>query len=308
MGILRAVDRFWLAEMPAERLAMVRILVGIYAVIFLAVRTPHLMSYADYASNFFQPVGLATLLDAPLPAWLAKGLVVVTLLLSVTFLTGFRFRITGPLFAAVQLWVLTYSNSFGKILHTDNMLVVHVIALGLAPAADALSLDSRRRGTVPGPSGRYGWAVRLMCLLCIGAYLLAGVAKVRNSGMAFIVGDTLRNYVAFDNVRKIELGSIYSPLGAALLPYGALFSVLAALSVVLELAAPLALVHRRIAAVWAAGIWGFHVGVLALMAIAFPYPLSGVAFAPLFRVDRLLRWKPVHRLHVRLSRPASGAG
>jgi hypothetical protein len=31
----------------------------------------------------------------------------------------------------------------------------------------------------------------------------------------------------------------------------------------------------------------FHVGILALMAIMFPYPLSGVAFASFFPIEQL---------------------
>lgn len=31
--------------------------------------------------------------------------------------------------------------------------------------------------------------------------------------------------------------------------------------------------------------WGFHVGIVALMAIAFTYPLSGIAFASLFALE-----------------------
>jgi hypothetical protein len=35
-------------------------------------------------------------------------------------------------------------------------------------------------------------------------------------------------------------------------------------------------------------MWGFHVGVLALMAILFPYPVTFIAFAPFFRTERLI--------------------
>ena len=39
--------------------------------------------------------------------------------------------------------------------------------------------------------------------------------------------------------------------------------------------------------VWAVLAWSFHLGVWAIMAIFFPYPLLGLAFAPLFAVERL---------------------
>ena len=298
MKALRAIDRFWMDVVPKERLGVLRVIVGGYALVYLLIRTPHLLSYTDYPLAMWQPVGVASFAPGPLVPVVAKVLVFATVALAVPFVLGWRYRLLGPVFAGLLLWVLTYSNSWGKILHTDNLLVLHVGVLALCPASDAVSLDARRRGdAAPPPSdGRYGWAIRLMCAVCIATYLLAGIAKVVNSGFAFVEGDTLRNYVAFDNVRKLELGSIHSPLGAALVTWGAPFGFLAALSLVLELGAPLALAHRRIAAWWVALVWGFHVGVLALMAIGFAYQLSGVAFAAFFRVERLLDTKLGKRL------------
>jgi hypothetical protein len=244
--LLQRLDRFWLEPAPAERLAMLRILIGGFAVVYLLARAPHLLSYGDIDLFWFSPVGVVSLLPSPLVPLAAKGLVIACIAASFAFLTGYRYRISGPVFAALLLWVLTYANSFGKILHTDNLLCLHVIVLAMAPAADALSLDARRRGTpAPEPSWRYAWAIRLACLLCVCIYVLAGIAKLENSGSGFVEGDTLRNYVAFDNVRKLELGSVHSPIGAWLLPFGGLFTGLAWLSMVLELGAPLALVHRR---------------------------------------------------------------
>jgi hypothetical protein len=103
--------------------------------------------------------------------------------------------------------------------------------------------------------------------------------------------------VALDNVRKIELGSLHSPLAAFLLPYPAVFQVLAAFSLLLEIAAPLVMLQARVAKVWSVAMWSFHVGVLALMAILFPYPVTFIAFAPFFRTERLA--PPLRRLAAR---------
>jgi hypothetical protein len=75
-----------------------------------------------------------------------------------------------------------------------------------------------------------------------------------------------------------------------MLEHPGLFAALAMMTMLVEVGAPLALLHRRVAAVWAAVAWGFHVGVVFLMHIVFPYPLSGAAFAPLFRVERWMGW------------------
>jgi hypothetical protein len=62
--------------------------------------------------------------------------------------------------------------------------------------------------------------------------------------------------------------------------------------------------RRRVLAwigpVWVAAAWSFHVGVLGLMAIAFPYQLSGVAYLALLPVERIER--RVHSV-LRRSRP-----
>jgi hypothetical protein len=282
----RAFDRVWYTPAPAERLAALRLLIGSCALFYLLVRAGHLIGAAFMPERQFHPVGPVVLLDAPLPAGVAIALVVASVVAGVAFVAGWRFRVMGPLFAALLLWVTSYRNSWGMVFHTENLMVLHVVVLGLAPAADVLSADRRvRRGDA---HGRYGWAIRLMCALTVATYFIAGVAKLQHAGLEWVTSDTLRNYVAYDNVRKAELGAGYSVIGAFLVRYDVLFPPIAAVSLGLELGAPLALLHRRVAAWWVAGAWGFHVGVLVIMAIVFHYPLLGFAYLPFFRVERLV--------------------
>lgn len=285
------IDAWWRAPAPAMRLAMLRVLVGLYGTVYLLIRTPHLLSYALDDLNRFHPVGIVSLAPSATLPWIHHVLVFVVVALSVPFLLGFKHRVLAPIYAGLLLWVLTYSNSWGKILHTDNMLVLYVGILAITPSADALSWDARGRPD-PGASDAYGWPIKLMAALCVLVYLLAGIAKLRNSGMEFVSGETLRNYVAFGNVRKVELGSGHSPLGVALLPYSGLFALLAGFSMVLELVGPLAVVHRKFGKLWALMVWGFHLGVLALMAIGFMFQITFIAFAPFFDCERLLERVP----------------
>ncbi|MGB0679724.1 MAG: hypothetical protein ACPGUV_08700 [Polyangiales bacterium] len=279
---MRACGDWYFALAPALRLAWVRLLVGAYALIYLIARLPHLWSYGAMQSSLFAPVGIVHLLHAPLPSWLYRALVLLTLLGALLFALGVCHRYLAPLFALLLLVVLSYSNSWQKILHTDNLLVLHVGVLALSPAASAGRVAAS--GSTVSP--RFGWPLRLLTLITVSAYLLAGVAKCRHSGWEFVSGDTLRNYIAFANMRKVALGSTHSPLGVALLDAPGFFAVMAWLSLVLELGAPLALVGRRAAGLWILGVWLFHLGVLLLMAIAFLYPLTIIAFVAFFRVER----------------------
>ena len=279
--------RWWFPPFPAERLAMLRILVGLYSVIYFGVRLPYWFSFARHRAPQFQPVGPLSWLDGPLDPAAYRTIVVLTLLGGILFLCGVWYRVAAPVFALLLVVVLTYANSWGGILHTDNLWLFHVLVLAVAPAADALSVDARRRSELAPAHFKYGWAVRLMCWVCVCSYFLAGLAKLKNSGLDFIGGETLRNFVAMDNVRKIELGSSHSPIAGLFLPYAGAFQFMAALSLALELGAPLVMLHAKVAKVWAIAMWGFHMGVLALMWILFPYPITFIAFAPFFRTERL---------------------
>lgn len=291
--VLAAVDRYWYAPAPAERLALLRVACGAFAVVYLTVHAGGFTSVARFDPAQFEPVGILAPMTSPLRPFVVYGVHALTVLCGVAFTAGAAFRVTGPLFALLLLFVTSYRSSWGMVFHTDNLLTLHVLVLGVSPAADALA---RGRTGSASPHGRYGWPVRALCAVTTLTYLLAGVAKLRTSGWEWVSGDVLRTQIAYDNLRKIELGSIHSPLGAWLVSKAWVFPPLAAVSLVLELGAPIALISSRIAVYWVALAWAFHLGVLATMAIAFPYPLSTVAYLPFLSVEKLLEWKRLRGL------------
>jgi hypothetical protein len=305
---VRRLDHWFYAELPRERLALLRIAIGTYALIYLISRAQHLNAVLRYPASSFAPVGLVRLLGEPLPSAWVHGLYAGALCSGILFTLGAFYRVSAPLFAALLLWVVSYRHSWGMIFHTDNLLILHVALLCAAPAADAYAYP-RAGSSLPGASlksGRYGWAIRACCLVTVASYVVAGCAKLEHTGWAWADGNTLREQIAYDAIRKIELGSIYSPLGPWLLPHAWLFAPLSTFSLATELLAPVALLGRRSAALWCGAAWAFHVGVLALMAIAFPYPISGCAFLAFFPLERWVselarRW----RGQSRASSPAS---
>jgi hypothetical protein len=299
--------RPWLfVAAPGLRLAALRVLICTYAMVWLVGFAPILLSGLWFPAERFEPIGVTSLLDAPLSPALGLAIWAVSVVAGAATLLGWRYRVIAPIFALSLLWVTSYRNSWGMIFHSENLLVMHVLILALLPAADAWSLDAQRdarvraRGQQAHP--RYGWGPRLMATVTALAYVLAGVAKLRNAGFVWLDGEVLLAHVAWDNLRKIELGDLHSPIGAWLCQHPAVFVPLAWGSVILELGAPISLFGPRLARIWAVGMWAFHVGVLAIMAIAFMYPLTGVAFAPLFEVER-----PITALAARVRRRRPGS-
>lgn len=289
--MIERVLAWWYAPAPAARLALLRIAVGGFALVYLLIRAPHLLSVTAFEPREFQPVGVVSVLSAPLPVWLVYVTVLLVIPAGAAFVLGFWFRLTGPVFAALLWWLTSYRSSWGMIFHTDNLLTLHVLLLALSPASARLSWDARRRPALEAPDqadGRYGWAIRAMTVVTACTYVVAGIAKLKLGGFEWLGGELLRSQIAFDNLRKIELGSGFSQLGVWLIRHPAVFAPLAAATLVIELGAPLALRGGRVALVWCLAAWSFHVGIALMMHIAFPYPLSFLAYLPSFRVERAL--------------------
>ena len=282
--MVELIDRLVRPVAPAERLGAMRILVGLFAVIYMLVRAVAMVSAPDHAK--FSPAGLAKIVTAPVPGWLMIVSFILMIGSGLCFIAGYRFRLSGPIFAALLTWVLSYRNSFGMNWHTENLLVRHAIILAATDSAAGLSLDACRKPKPTPPSAHFGAAIQLLCLVTVLSYVLAGVAKLRVSGIGWTTGDILRNHVAYDNLRKVLLGDSYSELGAWAARHAWLFKPFAVLTIVVELSAPVALYGGKIARLWVLLVWSFHVGVLALMWILFPYQLSVVAFVPFFRAER----------------------
>ncbi|MFP3907333.1 MAG: HTTM domain-containing protein, partial [Acidimicrobiales bacterium] len=279
-----------------------RVFVTVFALAYLVVRFPHLIDIAqlsDAAPGRFDPVGPLVLLARPVSPLVAIVVLAATLAAGVVAGAGWRWRVSGPVFALGVLLVLSYRNSWGQVFHTENLLVLHLGILAVAPASDTWSLDARRRRSdgalPPASSTRYGWPAQLMVVVVVVAYVLAGWAKLRASGVGWASGDALRNLVAHDALRKELVGDAGSPIGIVALRHAWVFAPMAVLSLAVELLAPVALFGGRVRMAWVVAAWIFHLGVLAVMGILFPYQLLGVGFACFVAVESIpQRWRTRH--------------
>ena len=259
------------------------------------------MSVADLDERRFAPVGPVSVLDAPIGSWSLLGVLLVTIAACVAACVGYRWRLSSIVAAVGITLTLSYRLSWGQVLHTENLLVAHAVLLALMPAADAWVV-----GTQPLARRRdpwvYGWALQTLALATVVGYVLAAWAKAKNGGLDWISGDVLRNHIAYDNLQKQLLGDVSSPFASLTVPYGWLFPPMAAASMVIEIGAIAALGRGAIRKWWVAAMWFFHLAVLALMAILFPYQLLGIAFLPFVKGEELVRrsWQAFrHRRAVR---------
>lgn len=304
--IIQSLNRFWFSEAPPERLGVIRILIGLYALYYIGTRFDMLMEMAVLSPSLFDPVGAAWFLDSPLSVLVVKTIVIATLALNVLFILGWKFRYTGPLFSVLLLFVFCYRNSWSMVYHSHNVLVFHILILGFTASADSVSLDALKRSRIVtgllsraerakprviAPSWRYGWPVMLMCAVTVIAYFLAGYAKVESElGWGWMGGEILRSQIAVDGLRKEVLESGAPGLVYFLYNEVYIFTLLGVTAFVLELGAPLALANRRIGKIWAVTTFMMHWGIFFIMGIKFRYQMSGILFAPFFDMEKVLTW------------------
>lgn len=301
--IQKTLDRFWFIELSPHRLAVLRLLVGAFALYYLCDYYDMLVRVGRFDPWLYRPVGVACFFATPLRPLVFEKILVLTIAANIAFLLGAGFRFSGPLFSALLLFVFCYKNSWSMIYHAHNLLVLHAVVLGWSRAGDALSVDwlarlglRKWRGSlipgspaaVPSAHWRYGWPIRLMCMVTALAYFLAGVAKVAGPlGWSWALGGPMRSQVAVDAIRKELLGGEASPLAFVLYDQLWLFAAMGVATLVVELGAPLAAVcDKRILRTWATLVLVFHWGIFAVMGIKFGYQLSGIALASCFLCGR----------------------
>lgn len=253
----------------SRRLAIVRAVTFGYAAAWLVVRGRYVWDVAALPPRRFQPTGLLAL------GWQPGRVVVITmaaLALGACSLAaaGRRLAVTAPVGALGMLLIATFTSSFGQIFHTEHLLVLHLLVLAGA-------------GTRGDPRG----VLTMLGAVTAVTYVVAGVTKLRMSGVEWVTGDVLRNWVAVDNLRKLLLDDAHSSLGGQLAGVAWIWPPIAVATLAVELGAPVAMLARSSRTAWVAAAWLFHVGVLALMAISFPYQLSGVAYLALLPVERI---------------------
>jgi hypothetical protein len=302
---VRQFARFWFADGSAISLAILRIVIGGYALLNITDRFDSYVRNARTSPSLFEPVGTVAILSKPLPIEIFQAILIATVILGVLFVLGIGYRFSGPLFGIALLWVLSYRNSWTMIFHTDNLLTIHVIILGFTRAADALSLGSvplrdivvNRRIASPrewlfGPPSNhweYGYAIRLLCLVTTLTYFVSGVAKVSGPlGLAWGTGESLRSQIAYDVWRKQLLVADHPTLIFSVYDQLWLFTALGVGTLIVELGAPLAVLSGWIALLWVPSAFLMHQGIQLLMGISFEYQMSGVAFAPFVPWARLV--------------------
>jgi hypothetical protein len=275
--VITRLGRWWFGPVPARRLALCRLAVFGYAAMWLLARGSYVWHVAGLPARRFEPVGVLWWLSSTPPRTAAMAVWAVAIAGCTLAAAGVRLRATATLGSASLLLIATLTSSFGQVFHTEHLVVLHALILAVAAL-----LGGERRGETCS-----GWPLNLMMAAVAVTYVVAGIAKLRFGGEDWLSGEVLRNWVAADNLRKVLLDDPASVVGGWLAGVPWVWPPIAVFTLLVEVGAPIALLSGRLRRAWLAGAWAFHVGIFAMMAIAFPYQLTGAAYAAFLPLERI---------------------
>ena len=255
---MRRVERFLFPAATARELAALRI--GLCATLAGRLAFGPYAEVAGQPRELFRPISFMELMPAMPPKPLvvvAQAIGVIAALLAVL---GLRTRIALPLAWACAVFLNGMLTSTGKVVHNDLVLLLCLVPLLAARSADAWSLDARRAArTHPGLVSRvYGWPLRTAAIVVSGAYFFAGVAKLVNSGPAWVTSDNLRWALYASGDSDLALFIADRPW---------LAHAFAAGTLLLELGFPLVLLVPRAAWIFVPGAVALHTGIWLTMGL-----------------------------------------
>lgn len=169
-ALLAAWERFFHAPSSGHRMAALRILLGLYLLVYLGGMAPHVtLMFSD--QGVYVPYLVPDYAPGPAIAWL-----LFAAMLAATVALTFGYR--APLSALLLLLLFLYHYFLQiavKQSSFDRLIAIYLIALCFADSGRVLGLDARRSGP---PSTR--WGERVVQIQVVFLYLGAGLWKLFN--------------------------------------------------------------------------------------------------------------------------------
>lgn len=183
-------------------------------------------------------------------------------------LLGYRARLSLFVGTGAYLVKTGLLRAHNYMYHPGLVPLQMAFLLLLTPCGDALSLDARWGRVRPKPEAVYRWALTLVWLPLVAAYLMAGLNKLTQSGIAWFAPDNLRGYLA-GNQNRTPQPSMDARAWINLVP-DIFWTGMALFSVVIELSYITVLWSRRARWVVPLGATAMHIGIWVLLGPQFP--------------------------------------
>ena len=276
----RALDRWLFAPTSPRTLGTCR--AAFFAGLLLLFGPVDYAAFGGLPESLMHPISVFRVFRVPVlaPAWLdpLQWAWKASLLLACL---GLWTRPATVVALILGAYLLAVPQNVGRVFHDDALLVFVFAILASSRCGDGFSLDAalRRRRGLPdaAPSGEHRWPLVATQVVLSCVFFAAGWAKLRNSGLGFVTSDHMADIL----VKHQYIHEPWVDWGLFIARHAWLAKGMAASTLLLELAYPLALVSRRARWVVVPGMAAAQIGIRALMGPAFwPFLLCNVFWVP----------------------------
>jgi hypothetical protein len=224
-----------------------------YTAVFVLLGQDNYAAWASVSPAFWDPIWPFSVLGIGVP-WSPACAYVLDFVWKLTLAfsaIGLFTRLNTVGAFVLGAYFLGLPHNFGKIHHYDAYIVLMLGILALSRCGDAWSIDSLRRRQVGKEPplerregiGTYTWPIRMIWIVLACVLFAAGLAKLRYSGLAWIVSENMARLLVL-HAYVISNADPLTYWGPSLAVKRGIPQLIAASTVIIELAFPLALVSR----------------------------------------------------------------
>ena len=277
---------FWFAPRPADDLGLCRLFFfGGLCAFYLTV---DFAAWGKLPRVFWMPIWTFQVARIPMPpAEVIEPIEIIWKGALILSAIGLLTRPATWLAFLLGFYLLGLPHNFGKMHHTDALLVIVLGFLSLSRCGDSWSLDRlilRRRSTTGPPridtSGEYTWPIRAVQVSLSLVFFAAGFSKLNRSGLEWAFSDNLARAIIKQNYYVSDVMPI-TELGLDLAASFWMSRGLAVATLILEVGYPLALFGKIPRIVFVTGMFFAQVGFRILMGPTFfAFMLCNVFWVP----------------------------
>jgi len=213
--MIKKWNNFWFTPSTPLNLGVTRALFFLFIFQYSLFFDQFSRTWSGLPSEFWEPVFLISFFEKP-PLNPDQYLGLFYLFAGFCLLAGIGLasNITVKLTALLGTLLYAVRVSYTEGSHDNLVIVVFLWIFAFSRCGDGFSLDQKVKKSPGTKSGDYTWPIKLMWLMFGAVYFSAACSKIQNAGMAWIWGDTLKNYLLFSHY-KTDLDTLGLKLGLA---------------------------------------------------------------------------------------------
>lgn len=285
---------FWFEPATPFNLGFCRIL--FFGGIFLFYLQSDFSAWAEVDKFFWKPIWLFK--SFHLPVLTQDSLAIIQFIWKAGLglsCIGLFTRMSTIASFVLGIYLIGLPHNFGKVNHSDAILVFIMGVMVLSRCGDSLSVDrlllrlrskKNQSPAKPAACGEYTWPIRVVWLIMALVFFAAGVSKIGRSGLEWVMSDNMA-------ILLIERNYGDSPLtswGLYIAQYRWLCWMFAAGTIVFEACFPLALISRRARWIIVPAMTSIQIGIAIILGPGFrQFMLVYLFWIPWDRVGPFVR-------------------